>query len=85
VSAFKGTTVVGAEEIRCQNVSEVFNCLHIGMSNRQVGWATAQHQPYRSHSLFTLTLEQHWIVGKCTKDIQRTFKYQVVDSVSSND
>lgn len=82
--AFKGTAVVGAEEIRCQNVSEVFNCLHIGMSNRQVGWATAQHQPYHSQSVFTLTLEQHWIVGMCTKDIQHTFKCQVIDSVRSN-
>jgi len=68
VSSFKGTTVViGAEEIKCQSVSEVFNCLHIGMSNRQVGWATAQQQPYHSHSLFTLTLEQQWVVGKHTK------------------
>jgi hypothetical protein len=69
LSAFKDTTVVGAEEIECQNVSEVFNCLHIGMSNRQVGWVTAQlhqqQQQYCSHSLFTLILEQQWIVGKC--------------------
>ncbi|XP_021922452.1 kinesin-like protein costa isoform X2 [Zootermopsis nevadensis] len=59
----EGTSVVvGAEEIECQSVSEVFNCLHIGMSNRQVGWATDQQQPSRSHSLFTLTLEQQWSV-----------------------
>lgn len=66
--SFKGTSVVvGAEEIGCQSVSEVFNCLHIGMSNRQVGWATDQQQPSHSHSVFTLTLEQQWIVGKCIK------------------
>jgi hypothetical protein len=69
LSVFKDTTVVGAEEIECQNVSEVFNCLHVGISNRQVGWVTAQQQQYRSHSIFTLTLEQQWIVGKCCKVI----------------
>jgi hypothetical protein len=73
MSDFKGTTVVGAEEIRCQNVSEVFSCLHIGMSNRQVRRTTAEHQPNPTHSVFTLTLQQHWIVGTCT-----------TDSVSSN-
>jgi hypothetical protein len=69
LSAFKDTTVVGAEEIECQNVSEVFNCLHVGMSNRQVGWITAQQPQYRSHCLFTLTLEQQWIVGEYRKII----------------
>jgi Kinesin motor domain. len=69
LSVFKDTTVVGAEEIECQNVSEVFNCLHVGMSNRQVGWVTAQQKQYCSHSLFTLTLEQQWVVGKYSQVI----------------
>jgi hypothetical protein len=84
MSAFKGTTVVGAEEIRCQNISEVFNCLHVGMSNRQVRRTTDQHQPNHTHSIFTLTLRQHWIVGMCATDIQHAFKYRVIHSVSSN-
>jgi hypothetical protein len=54
------------------------------MSNRQVGWATAEHQPYCSHSLFTLTLQQHCIVGMYTQDIQHAFEYQAIGSVISN-
>ncbi|XP_069694504.1 kinesin-like protein costa [Periplaneta americana] len=59
------TVVIGAEEFECQSISEVFNCLHVGMTNRQVGWVAAQQQQQQtchSHSIFTLTLEQQWIV-----------------------
>jgi hypothetical protein len=88
LSVFKDTTVVGAEEIECQNVSEVFNCLHVGMSNRQVGWVTAQQQQQQqqccSHSLFTLTLEQQCIVGKYCKVIQLVTNDEGIDSVGSN-
>jgi len=84
LSVFKDTTVVGAEEIECQNVSEVFNCLHVGMSNRQVGWVTARQQQCCSHSLFTFTLEQQWIVGKYCKVIQLIPNDEGIDSVDSN-
>jgi hypothetical protein len=78
VSSFKGTSVVGAEEVECQSVSEVFNCLHIGMSNGQVGWAADQQHPYHTHSLFTLTPEQQWIVGKCTKSFQQLMHFTAI-------
>ncbi|PSN44964.1 Kinesin-like protein costa [Blattella germanica] len=51
------TFLIGPEEVVCQSISEVFDCLHVGMSNRHIGWTS-----YRSHSLFTLTLEQRWVL-----------------------
>ncbi|KAJ9587210.1 hypothetical protein L9F63_019290, partial [Diploptera punctata] len=48
--------IIGVEEVVCKSVSEVFNCVHVGMSNRHIGWASA----HCSHSVFTLTLEQQW-------------------------
>nr|CAD7444614.1 unnamed protein product [Timema bartmani] len=55
--------ISGLEEIECQTVSEVFNWLHIGMSNKQVSWMTLQQRSNHCHSVFTLSLEQEWIAN----------------------
>lgn len=59
---FQGSVILsGAEEIECQSISEVFNCLHVGMSNKEV--ASMNHQSCKSHTIFTLKIEEHWLIG----------------------
>lgn len=45
--------LLGAGSIECRNVSDAFQLIQLGMSN---------HAPRCAHSLFTITLEQQWIV-----------------------
>lgn len=45
--------LLGAGSVECTNVSDAFQLIQLGMSN---------HAPRCAHSLFTLTLEQQWLV-----------------------
>lgn len=45
--------LLGGGSVECRNVSDAFQLIQLGMSN---------HAPQCAHSLFTITLEQQWIV-----------------------
>ncbi|XP_071449243.1 kinesin-like protein costa [Hetaerina americana] len=57
-----GAIINGAEEAVCQNIMEVFNCIHIGMSNRHTNVSSVTSLN-RCHTIFILTLDQQWEVG----------------------
>lgn len=57
----KGNTVViGATEVLCQSVEEVLNCLELGSAHRHTGATNMNEHSSRSHSIFTMALEQRW-------------------------
>jgi len=51
--------IIGAEEVGCENVSEVFNCLHAGMNARQLAWNIDGYSV--CHYIFQILVEQKWI------------------------
>ncbi|XP_071851636.1 kinesin-like protein KIF27 isoform X2 [Apostichopus japonicus] len=67
----KGNTVViGATEVLCQNVDEVLNCLEVGSAHRHTGATNMNEHSSRSHSIFSMALEQRWSVRKDEDDSQ---------------
>ncbi|XP_077862276.1 kinesin-like protein KIF27 [Saccoglossus kowalevskii] len=57
----KGNTVlVGIKEVECDSVDEVMNCLDTGSANRHTGTTNMNEHSSRSHSVFTVMIEQRW-------------------------
>ncbi|KAF6031922.1 KIF27 [Bugula neritina] len=57
----QGNTVVsGMRAVPCKTIDEVLYCLHHGSAARQTGSTQMNEHSSRSHSVFTVTLEQQW-------------------------
>lgn len=56
-----GNTIIsGHREIECSALDEVMYCLQHGSSARHTGSTQMNEQSSRSHSIFTVTIEQSW-------------------------
>jgi len=58
-----GTTAVGATNMECQTVDDVFSCLETGLSLRHTGPMMPNRPSSRSHCIFTLHIQQAWTQG----------------------
>ncbi|XP_038053284.1 kinesin-like protein KIF27 isoform X2 [Patiria miniata] len=54
------TVVIGATEVACDSLDEVLNCLAIGSAHRHTGATNMNEVSSRSHSIFTIALQQRW-------------------------
>ncbi|XP_022094268.1 kinesin-like protein KIF27 [Acanthaster planci] len=54
------TVVIGATEVSCESLDEVLNCLAIGSAHRHTGATNMNEVSSRSHSIFTMALQQRW-------------------------
>lgn len=58
----KGLTVLcGIEEFECHNVSELFNCLRVGMSSRRTVRTNLNSTSSLSHCVVIIKVEQRWL------------------------
>ncbi|KAG8229769.1 hypothetical protein J437_LFUL005850 [Ladona fulva] len=56
-----GSVIVdGADEVICQNIAEVFNCIHIGMSNRHANFSSLSCNSVNCHTIFMISVKQQW-------------------------
>ncbi|KAK3931158.1 Kinesin-like protein costa [Frankliniella fusca] len=76
--------ITGLQEIECETIEVLYNCLHVGMENRQQEWNNARQagRPAQAHSVFTLSLEQQWITPEGTME-QRLSIARFTDLASS--
>ncbi|XP_021353306.1 kinesin-like protein KIF27 [Mizuhopecten yessoensis] len=57
----KGNTVIiGAREVDCESLDDVMTLLEAGSAVRQTGSTQMNEQSSRSHSIFTVVIEQKW-------------------------
>ncbi|XP_033751505.1 LOW QUALITY PROTEIN: kinesin-like protein KIF27 [Pecten maximus] len=57
----KGNTVIiGAREVDCESLDDVMTLLEAGTAVRQTGSTQMNEQSSRSHSIFTVVIEQKW-------------------------
>ncbi|XP_074659817.1 kinesin-like protein KIF27 [Tubulanus polymorphus] len=57
----KGNTIIaGIKEVECQTSEEVMSCLVTGSSLRHTGSTQMNEHSSRSHSIFTMLIEQRW-------------------------
>ncbi|XP_064634767.1 kinesin-like protein KIF27 isoform X2 [Lineus longissimus] len=54
------TVIIGAREVECESMEEVMSCLEAGSSVRHTGSTQMNEQSSRSHSIFTMLIEQSW-------------------------
>ncbi|XP_035668109.1 kinesin-like protein KIF27 isoform X2 [Branchiostoma floridae] len=54
------TVIIGAKEEQCCSVEEVMAILASGSASRQTGTTLMNEHSSRSHSIFTLVIEQRW-------------------------
>ncbi|XP_078703332.1 kinesin-like protein KIF27 [Branchiostoma floridae x Branchiostoma belcheri] len=54
------TVIIGAKEEQCCSVDEVMAILASGSASRQTGTTLMNEHSSRSHSIFTLVIEQRW-------------------------
>ncbi|XP_075227110.1 kinesin-like protein costa [Lycorma delicatula] len=58
----RGLTVLcGIEEVECHNVSELFNCLRLGMSYRKTARTNLNSASSLSHCVVIIKVEQRWL------------------------
>lgn len=76
--------VTGLQEIECETIEVLYNCLHVGIENRQLEWNNARQagRPAQAHSIFTLSLEQQWVTPEGTME-QRLSIARFADLASS--
>ncbi|XP_072045024.1 kinesin-like protein KIF27 isoform X2 [Amphiura filiformis] len=54
------TVILGCKEVICTSVDEVLSCLEAGSAHRHTGATNMNEHSSRSHSLFTINVEQRW-------------------------
>ncbi len=54
------TVIYGANEVVCASLEEVMSCFEAGTSQRHVGSTLMNEESSRSHSVFTILIEQRW-------------------------
>ena len=54
------TIIIGANEVVCHTLEEVMACFDAGNSLRHTGSTLMNEQSSRSHSVFTVSIEQRW-------------------------
>lgn len=62
--------ITGLQEVECETIEVLYNCLQVGMENKQLEWNNARHagRPAQAHSIFTLSLEQQWVTPEGTME-----------------
>lgn len=54
------TVILGATELLCNSMDDVLRCLEIGSSHRHTGATNMNEHSSRSHSIFTIVMDQRW-------------------------
>ena len=55
--------ITGATRMECQTIDDVFSCLETGLALRHTGPMMLNQLSSRSHSIFTLYIQQAWTQG----------------------
>ncbi len=58
------TLIYGANEVVCTSLQEVMSCFDAGSGQRHVGSTLMNEESSRSHSVFTVSIEQRWTDAK---------------------
>ena len=61
------TLIIGAQETVCQSLGDVMACFESGTLLRHTGSTLMNEQSSRSHSVFTVTVEQRWSIGSAER------------------
>ena len=71
------TLIYGANEVVCHSLEEVMACFDAGSLLRHTGSTLMNEQSSRSHSVFTVSIEQRWtdsgVGAKTTRDSQSMY------------
>ncbi len=75
--------IYGASEIICNTLEEVMSCFETGTALRHTGSTLMNEQSSRSHSVFTVSIEQRWS-DSGNKTVRDSALYDINNSNSSN-
>lgn len=70
--------IYGANEVTCSNLEDVMACFDAGTMRRHTGSTLMNEQSSRSHSVFTVSIEQRWSDSNGpTKSVRESAIYDI--------
>jgi hypothetical protein len=79
------TLIYGANEVICNTLEEVMACFDAGTLLRHTGSTLMNEQSSRSHSVFTVTIEQRWTADSNGKNVRESALYDLNNPQNAND
>jgi kinesin family member 27 len=64
--------IYGASEVQCNTLEEVMACFEAGSAIRHTGSTQMNEQSSRSHSVFTISVEQRWSEANAKSNVRES-------------
>ncbi|XP_071484846.1 kinesin-like protein KIF27 [Diadema antillarum] len=79
------TVILGATELPCSSLDDVLRCLELGSAHRHTGATNMNEHSSRSHSIFTILMEQRWRDGANSPSASQAVSPRGEEELSDSD